>query len=341
MKWNLCLAGVFVIAAVAGAPVLADVTYTSTDMVGWTWDYYDTTEPIGASFDNTTKEDPATNWWLTIHLPEDGVEDPPGTWTGVNSNRNDNNPILSRVGLGIDDALTDYTVETHVDFVNGGGRRAGVIIFQDRSHMIEISQQDGRWLLFSINNDAGNFKHIFSPWSDPPGGFDQYGDWMKMDKVGSVLSFWSKENEADPWTARNSVDLANPPEGWGTFDWFLNADNSALNLGLTNMTWDVWPADRDAHFEYITISDGGAGPGDVDGNGVVDGLDLTAVLTAWETTPGDPLWNENADLDDNNVVDGLDLTEVISNWTTASAASPEPASTKTNRGRGNVKPKKK
>ncbi len=85
-------------------------------------------------------------------------------------------------------------------------------------------------------------------------------------------------------------------------------------------------------------------PGDVDGNGVVDGLDLTAVLTAWETTPGDPLWNENADLDDNNVVDGLDLTEVISNWTVASAAAaPEAVAsevvtsdTTTKRGPGNV-----
>jgi len=61
-------------------------------------------------------------------------------------------------------------------------------------------------------------------------------------------------------------------------------------------------------------------PGDVDGNGVVDGLDLTAVITAWETTPGDPLWNPDADLDGNNVIDGLDLTEVISNWTTAHIA---------------------
>ena len=94
-------------------------------------------------------------------------------------------------------------------------------------------------------------------------------------------------------------------------------------------------------------------PGDVDGNGVVDGLDLTAVLTAWETIPGDPLWNENADLDDNNVVDGLDLTEVISNWTVASAAAPEAGSSEAatsdtttkrgpgsvGRGKGNVKKK--
>ena len=96
-------------------------------------------------------------------------------------------------------------------------------------------------------------------------------------------------------------------------------------------------------------------PGDVDGNGVVDGLDLTAVLTAWDTVPGDPLWNEDADLDDNDVVNGLDLTEVISNWTTAAVAAPKasPAEAVTsgldtstkpgrgdvNRGKGNVRRK--
>jgi len=78
-------------------------------------------------------------------------------------------------------------------------------------------------------------------------------------------------------------------------------------------------------------------PGDVDGNGVVDGLDLTAVLTAWETEPGDPLWNEAADLDDNNVVNGLDLTEVISNWTVTSAAAPEGSASDTDAKPGRAK----
>jgi hypothetical protein len=97
-------------------------------------------------------------------------------------------------------------------------------------------------------------------------------------------------------------------------------------------------------------------PGDVDGNGVVDGLDLTAVLSAWDTSPGDLLWNPDADLDGNNVVNGLDLTEVISNWTVASAAAaPEAGSSEAatsdtttkrgpgnvGRGKGNVKSKKK
>jgi hypothetical protein len=93
------------------------------------------------------------------------------------------------------------------------------------------------------------------------------------------------------------------------------------------------------YYDNLSLSVGGpAGPGDVDGNGVVDGLDLTAVMSAWETIPGDLLWNPAADLDGNNVVNGLDLTAVISNWTVAAAAAPEAAASDTGEkpGRGNV-----
>jgi hypothetical protein len=62
--------------------------------------------------------------------------------------------------------------------------------------------------------------------------------------------------------------------------------------------------------------------GDVDGNGVVDGLDLTAVLAAWDSIPGHPRWNPAADLDRSGIINGLDLTEVISNWATEAASPP-------------------
>jgi hypothetical protein len=62
--------------------------------------------------------------------------------------------------------------------------------------------------------------------------------------------------------------------------------------------------------------------GDVDDNNVIE-------------------WNPRADLDNNQIIDGLDLTEVISNWTVAAAASSEPASGKVKRGKGNAKRKKK
>jgi len=105
--------------------------------------------------------------------------------------------------------------------------------------------------------------------------------------------------------------------------------DTAANLGL-----DVRTTRTDHLADASTVDMGyhsprcpGGLPGDVDGNGVVDGLDLTAVLSAWETVPGDPLWNANADLDCNGVVDGLDLTAVISNWTTAVATAPESTAT--------------
>jgi hypothetical protein len=80
------------------------------------------------------------------------------------------------------------------------------------------------------------------------------------------------------------------------------------------------------------------GPGDVDGNGVVDGLDITAVLAAWYTVPGDPMWDPRADLDDNGIINGLDLAEVISNWTTDAApeAAASDSDAKPDRGKGNA-----
>jgi len=78
-------------------------------------------------------------------------------------------------------------------------------------------------------------------------------------------------------------------------------------------------------------------PGDVDGNGVVDGLDLTAVISAFGTVPGDPMWDPDADLDDNLVVNGLDLTEVIAHWTMPFAAAPEPEPAKPGKRVGQVR----
>ena len=102
-----------------------------------------------------------------------------------------------------------------------------------------------------------------------------------------------------------------------------SGSDTAANLGLdsratrTDHVGDTGTVDMGYHSPRCAPGL----PGDVDGNGVVDGLDLTGVITAWETAPGDALWNPIADLDCNGVVDGLDLTAVISNWTTAAPAA--------------------
>ena len=50
-------------------------------------------------------------------------------------------------------------------------------------------------------------------------------------------------------------------------------------------------------------------PGDINGDGIVDVLDLTALMSAWGTS-GSP-----ADLTGDGTVDGFDLTALFSYWT--------------------------
>jgi hypothetical protein len=103
------------------------------------------------------------------------------------------------------------------------------------------------------------------------------------------------------------------------YELYIYAECSAFS-GWPAGTTDWAHHSIDLNFSITAIPE----PGDVDGNGVVNGLDLTAVITAWMTVPGDPLWNPDADFDCNGIIDGLDLTEVISHWTTETAAAEPP-----------------
>jgi hypothetical protein len=222
--------------AVVVCPAFGDVTYGSGDMMGWTWDYYDTVDPIGASYDNTTKEG-----WLTIHQPEDN-EAPDG-------NLFDSNPILYRTGLGIADDVTSYDVIAHVDLVDGGGRMAGLIIFDQRGLQLLAGEQDGSWLV-----DFGWWEgwgvRVF-PNTDPP-EIVTGEDYLKIHVEGNVITYFSSP-DGSAWTQRgDALDM--------TGTWFDTATNSTLKLGVTNICWDTWWDNRDAHFEYVTVSTGGVIP---------------------------------------------------------------------------------
>ena len=55
-----------------------------------------------------------------------------------------------------------------------------------------------------------------------------------------------------------------------------------------------------------------ARPADINGDGAVNGLDLTALLAAWGPCPSGS--NCAADLDGSGAVDGLDLTAMLADW---------------------------
>jgi hypothetical protein len=52
-------------------------------------------------------------------------------------------------------------------------------------------------------------------------------------------------------------------------------------------------------------------PGDVTSNGVVDAVDLAAILTAWGTTGGGEF---DADANRDGMVDAQDLSLVLGGW---------------------------
>ena len=57
-------------------------------------------------------------------------------------------------------------------------------------------------------------------------------------------------------------------------------------------------------------------PGDVVDDNAVDGVDLSALIAAYNTVSGNPQYNPNADFNCDGVVDGIDLSALIANYNT-------------------------
>jgi len=107
------------------------------------------------------------------------------------------------------------------------------------------------------------------------------------------------------------VDDFKPSDG-DTFA-VVHADGSLGNFTFSLpeldqfLAWDILTTEQDIILAvYSTCI-----PGDATGDGIVDVLDLLAVLNAWGDCPGCP-----EDLTGDGVVDVLDLLQVLANWST-------------------------
>ncbi len=239
------------------------------------------------------------------------------------------------VGVTVDHTLDN--LKFAIFFGNGGN-------WVGKSESIDVTDVDGL-LTLTTYRVVCHYDYV-QYGAEPKDGYGQL--------YGEVYA-WEGGAWVSKWTLPKEV-ISGGPHDVAWVDYTADTPNRTFTqlstMGVGNETWGAVRNDGPTFTSdnwYLTsgaqvlVDEGfvACGLGDVDCNGVVDGLDLTAVLTAWETEPGDPLWDPDADLDDNDIVDGLDLTEVISNWTVTSAAAASGTDAKPGRGKGNVKAKKK
>jgi outer membrane protein assembly factor BamB/uncharacterized membrane protein len=84
------------------------------------------------------------------------------------------------------------------------------------------------------------------------------------------------------------------------------------NLNLYNSIPNYIPCR--IYYNTIKITSGGGVKGDVNGDKIVDGLDLVILMQAFGSTPGDPNWNPNCDFNKDLIINGIDLIILAQNW---------------------------
>ncbi|MCX8095494.1 MAG: PQQ-binding-like beta-propeller repeat protein [Caldisericia bacterium] len=84
------------------------------------------------------------------------------------------------------------------------------------------------------------------------------------------------------------------------------------NLNLYNTIPNYIPCK--VYTNNIKISASGGVKGDVNGDKIVNGLDLILLMQAFGSTPKDQNWNQNCDFNGDLIINGIDLIILAQNW---------------------------
>jgi len=155
----------------------------------------------------------------------------------------------------------------------------------------------------TTNDATWNFAfYPATPWSTPGGVFEAAASTTLM--VGDVAQYtWP----STPQFVADVQDMLDNPAT--NFGWVLVGNEQLAQTAKQFNTRQATAATRPALI--ITYSPP-PGPGDVNGDGIVDIDDYTEVILNWGDCTGARC---PADLDDNGRVDIDDMTEVVLNWT--------------------------
>jgi hypothetical protein len=129
--------------------------------------------------------------------------------------------------------------------------------------------------------------------------------------VNVTLSYNVTAGEAEIGTQNITIQAGQ--NGTAPFVWDTTGVPYNQNYTLTanaTIPEDISPADNTLSVGPVTVRI----LGDINGDGKVDGKDISIAAQAFGTKPGDPRWNLDADINGDGKVDGKDLTLIARNF---------------------------
>jgi hypothetical protein len=113
--------------------------------------------------------------------------------------------------------------------------------------------------------------------------------------------------------ASQNVTLSSGNSTTITFTW----NTTGFAKGNYTIWAYAWPVPGETDTADNTFVDGWVKvvvPGNVNGDDIVDMKDITTILRAYGSTPGQPKWNPNSDVNCDDVVDMKDITITLRNY---------------------------
>jgi len=140
------------------------------------------------------------------------------------------------------------------------------------------------------------------------GGFNEtfnlntYAD-KDINRIGDEITIESQNIEDLPALTSKIIMLSWNVTGFAKENYTISSKASVVSNEI-NITNNVYVDST----VLVTIL------GDLNGDGVVDILDIAMVAKAYGSYPGHKRWNANADIDNNNVIDILDIAKTARNY---------------------------